>query len=150
MVNALKTQCIFIGSRQLCSRIPEHVVVNFDGTDISPSRHVTTLGLHMDQFMSFDTHVNEINKKKVMDILIYINRISSYLDNKSRIIVVQTLVLSRINYLFFWGGGGTTNSSPISKVQKLQNFAARIAVDGIKKFDHVSPAYRGLMWLKIQ
>ncbi len=63
MVNALKTQCIFIGSRQLCSRIPEHVVVNFDGTNISPSRQVKNLGLYMDQFMSFDIHVNEISKK---------------------------------------------------------------------------------------
>ncbi|RUM30450.1 MAG: hypothetical protein DSY42_04590 [Aquifex sp.] len=147
MVNATKTQCIFIGSRQLCSHIPEDVVVKFDGTNISPSIHIKNLGLHMDRYMSFDAHINEISKK-VMGMLIYINRISSYLDKKSRIIVVQSLVLSHINYcLSIWG---TTTSSLINKVQKLQNFAARVAVGGIKKFDHVSPAYKELKWLKIK
>ncbi len=63
MVNAAKTQCIFIGSRHLCSRIPEDVVVKFDGTNISPSTHVKNLGLYMDRYMSFETHVNEISKK---------------------------------------------------------------------------------------
>ena len=80
--------------------------------------------------------------------LIYINRISCHLDKKSRIIVIQSLVLSHINYcLTIWG---TTTSSLIDKIQKLQNFAARVAVGGIKKYDHVSPAYRELKWLKIR
>ncbi len=47
MVNATKTQCIFIGSRQLCLRIPEDVVVKSDGTNISPSTRVKNLGLYM-------------------------------------------------------------------------------------------------------
>ncbi len=38
----------------------------------------------------------------------------------------------------------------IDKVQKLQNFAARVAVGGIKKFNHVSCAYKELKWLKIK
>ncbi len=108
MASATKTQCIFIGSRQLCSRIPEDVMITFDGTNITPSTHVKNLGLYMDRFMSFDTHVNEINKK-IMGMLIYINRISSYFDKKFRIVVIQSLVLSHINYcLTIWG---TTTSS---------------------------------------
>lgn len=147
MINATKTQFIFIGSRQLCSRIPEQVTLNFDGTTISPSTHVKNLGLSMDRYMSFETHANEISKK-VMGMLIYINRISSYLDKKSRIIVVQSLVLSHINYcLCIWG---TTTSTIINKVQKLQNFAARVAVGNIKKYEHVSPAYDELKWLRIK
>ncbi len=88
--------------------------------------------------MSFETHINEISKK-VMDMLIYINRISSFLDKKSRIIVVQSLVLSNFS---IWGA---TTSPLINKVQKVQNFAARVAVRGIKKFEHVSPAYKELV-----
>ncbi len=58
--------------------------------------------------------------------------------------VVQSLVLSHMNYcLIIWG---TTTSSLISKVQRLQNFSARVAAGGIKKFDHVSPAYKELKW----
>ncbi len=86
--------------------------------------------------------------KKVMAMLIYINRINSYLDKKSRITVLQSLVLSHINYcLKIWG----TTTSLIKKAQKLQNFAARVAVGGIKKkYDHVFPAYKELNWLKIK
>ncbi len=71
MVNESKTQCIFIGSRQLCSRIPEDVVLNFDGTNISPSTHGKNLGLYMDRYMSFETHVNEISKKSNGHVNIY-------------------------------------------------------------------------------
>ncbi len=46
MINYSKTQCIFIGSRHMCSRIPEDVVEQFDGTSISPSTHVKNLGLY--------------------------------------------------------------------------------------------------------
>ncbi len=96
MINASKTQSIFIASRQLYSRIPEDVVIKFDDTSISPSSHVKNLGLYMDRYMSFATHVSEISKK-VMGMLIYSNRMSSYLNKKSTTILVQALVLSHFN-----------------------------------------------------
>ncbi len=130
MINSSKTQCIFIGSRQLCSRIAEDVVVQFDGTSISPSTHVKNLGLYMDRYLTFETHISEISKK-VMGMLIYVNRIGSYLDKTTRITIIQSLVMSHIKYcLSIWG---TTNSALINKIQKLQNFAARVAVGGLKK-----------------
>ncbi len=110
----------FHRSRQLRSRTPEHVVVKFDGTNISPSTHIKNLGLYMDRFMPFGRHINELSKKKVTGMLIYSNRISSYLDKKFIIIVIESLVRSHINYcLVNWG---TTPFSLIGKVQKLQNF----------------------------
>ncbi len=100
----------------------------------------------MDRYLTFETHISEISKK-VMGMLIYVNRIGSYLD-KTRIIVIQSLVMSHIKYCFsIWG---TTNSALINKIQKLQNFAARVAVGGLKKYDHVSPAFRKLNWLKVR
>ncbi len=45
---------------------------------------------------------------------------------------------------------GTKNDALIFSVQKLQNFATRVAVSGIKKYDHISPAYRELEWFKIK
>ncbi len=78
--------------------------------------------------------------------LSYVNRISSYLYKKSRVIVVQSLALSHFDYcLSVWGA---TTSSLTDKVQKLQNFAARVVVGGIKKLDHVSRAHNELKWLK--
>ena len=60
----------------------------------------------------------------------------------------QSLVLSIINYcLRVWG---ITTKEQIDKVQKLQNFAARVAHGGVRKFDHVTPVIKELKWLKIE
>ncbi len=97
MVNPTKTQRIFIGNRQLLSHIPENVKIQFDDTSICPSTHVNNLGLHMNRYMMFDKHVNELTKK-TLGTLIYINRVSMNFDKETRKIVVQSLVLSQINY----------------------------------------------------
>ncbi len=68
--------------------------------------------------------------KKVMAMLIYINRIGLYLDKTTKVVVIQSLVLSHIKYCL--GIGSTTNSVHMSKIQKLQNFAARVAVGGLR------------------
>ncbi len=132
MMYSSTTQCIFMGSRQLSSRIPEDVVVQSDATNISPSTHVKNVGPYMDRYLTSETHISEVSKE-VMGILIYVNRISSCLDKTKRIIAIQSLVMSHIKYcLSIWG---TTNSALINKIQKLQNFAAGVAVGGLKKYD---------------
>lgn len=49
----------------------------------------------------------------------------------TRIMIIQSLVLSVINYCIkIWGA---TNDLYLNKAQKLVNFAARVAVVGVKK-----------------
>ena len=146
VLNPDKTKCIFIGTQQLISQIPIDITIRLNETTIIPSINVKNLGLYMDRHMLFDHHINEMHKK-VMGTLIYISRISSQMDKSSRIIAVQSLALTIINYcIMIWG---TTNKSLKTKVQKLQNFAARVAVGGIRKYDHVSPAFEELKWLRV-
>ncbi len=91
--------------------------------------------------MVFDTHVNELTKK-VISMLSLISRVSVNFDRRTKETVVQSLVLSLINYCFkIWG---TTNSTLIHKVQKLQNFAARVSIVGMEKHDKVSPFFKEL------
>ncbi len=147
MVNPTKTRCIFIGNRQLLSHIPENVKIHFDDTSICRSTHVNNLGLRLDRYMTFDKHVNELTKK-ALGTLIYINRVSMNFDKETRKIVVQSLVLSQINYCISkWD---TINTTLLQTVQKLQKFAARVSTGGMRKFDHVSPALRELRWLKVK
>ena len=81
-------------------------------------------------------------------ILIYLNRMKGCFDDEARVQVVQSLALSIINYCVkIWG---STNNSVIEKAQKLQNFAARVAVVGVNKFDHITPTLKRLKWLKIK
>ena len=147
MLNSAKTQCIFIGNRQILSRIPPNTTINFNGNIIYPSTHVKNLGVFMDRHMVFDVHITELIKK-VNGILMYINRIGDLFDKETRVVVVQSIALSLIEYCIrIWG---TTNETLLKKVQKMQNFAAKVAIGGAKKYDHVSPILTELQWLKIK
>ncbi len=86
-----------IGSRQILSQIPSNIIVKIDGDTITPSNHVKNLGVCIDRIMLFDKHINELSKK-VVGTLMFINRVCDKLDRPSRIIAVQSLVLSIINY----------------------------------------------------
>lgn len=147
LLNPKKTKCIIIGNRQLLSRIPPDTFINCDGIHIYPSTHVKNLGVYFDRYMRFDIHIEEL-EKKVIGILMYINRISVNFDKRIRKMIVQSLVLSIINYcITIWGG---TNKTFLHIVQKLQNFAAKIVIGGMGKYDHVTPIMKELKWLTIE
>ncbi len=100
----------------------------------------------MDCYMTVDVHVSELNKK-VVGTLMHIYRISLNFERRTRTIVVQSLVLSLVNYCIrIWD---TTNAPLLNNVQKLQNFAAKVAMGGARKYDHGSPIVKELRWLKI-
>ena len=68
-------------------------------------------------------------------------------DTPTRVMLIQSLVLSLINYCSkIWG---MTNKQQIERVQKLQNFAAKVADGNARKYDHVSPILNNLEWLRV-
>ncbi len=143
----MKTQCICIGSRALISKIQENTTIRAGEASVHPSRSVKNLGLHLDNYMSFDVHATEISKK-VSGTLMYINRIQDLLSKEARLIAVETLALSHINYdITIWS---TTNIKQLKRVQKLQNFAAKVAIGGASKFDHATSILNKLQWLSIR
>ena len=147
LVNASKTQIIFIGSRQNISKIPENIKIQFDGSCISPSKYVKNLGVYLDNYMTYDKHIDEIYKKTI-GILMYLNRIKNKLTPEMRSSVVQSLALSHIYYCIkIWGTAGITQ---IQRMQKLQNFAAKIVNANARKFDHATPIINNLQWLKVK
>ena len=147
LLNPQKTQCIFIGNRQLLSRIPPDTCIDCDGVSVYPSIHVKNLGVYFDRYMLFDIHVAELSKK-VTGILMFINRVSKNFDKTTRKTVVQSLALSIINYcISIWG---SSNKTMLQMVQKLQNFAAKVAVGGARKYDHVTPIMKELNWLSVE
>ena len=145
-VNEKKTQCIFIGSCQLISKIPHGVKIFFGETPITPLQSVKNLGIYMDQYLLFDHHISHITRK-VNGILIFLNRIEDKFDKVTRVIVVQSLSLSIVNYCSrIWG---MTTKEKLDRIQKVQNFAAKIACGGAKKYDHVTPILKELEWMNI-
>ena len=147
LINPSKTQVIFIGSRQNIAGIPNDTTISFDGNSITPSLNVKNLGIYMDRYMSFDIHVDKLHKQ-VMGILMYVNRIKDSLPYSTRLLVIQALVISIMNYCSkIWGAASKSN---LQKIQKLQNFAARIVLGNVRKRDHISPHLKKLEWLRLE
>ncbi len=106
-----------IGNKQLLSRIPHDIFINCDGDQIFPNTHVKNLGLYIDRYMLFDVHISALSKK-VMGLLMFFSWISDNFDKSTRIIVVQTLVLSLMDYCTrIWN---STKVTLLHRIQKLQ------------------------------
>ncbi len=109
---------------------------------IYPNTYVKKLGVYFDRYMLFDVHITDLHKK-----VMFLNRISEDFDKPTRETVVESLVLSVINYCInIWGSGNKTN---LHNVQKLQNFASEIAIRGARKYDHAIPPRKELQWVNI-
>ncbi len=93
------------------------------------------------------THITKMTKK-AFGVLMFINRIKELFSSKVWKIVIQTLVLSIVNYGMTVRG--TTNKSQLKRVQKLYNFSA-VAVRGRSRYsyDHASPILEELKWLNV-
>ncbi len=78
-----------------------------------------------------------------MGMILFINRISEVFDKRTGVIVVKSLILSLINYCVSIQGS-------TSNVQKLEKIAAKIAIGGARKYDHVTPIMKELEWLTIK
>ncbi len=87
MIYANTTQCIFIGTRQPLIKIPSNVKIEIQDDIIDPVTNVKILGEFFDRYMTFDKHINNINRK-VMGTLIYINIIKDYFDKDTRKVIV--------------------------------------------------------------
>ena len=78
----------------------------------------------------------------------FIRRISDNFDKSTRIIVVQTFVFSLMNYcISIWD---STNVTLLHRVQKLKNFASKVALGGASKHEHVTPIIKELQWMTIK
>ena len=146
LLNENKTQCIFFGTWQYINRIPENIRILFNNHELVPRKDVKNLGVHMDSCMTFSKHINEL-QNKLMGTLLFLNRITKRFNQECRIMVVQSLILSVLNYaLKVWG---SANRSNIQRVQKLQNFAGKVAIGGARRRDHASPIIERLKWLRM-
>ena len=76
-----------------------------------------------------------------------INRVKHSFDKHTLIIIINTLVFSKLFYCSTaWSN---TSEANLSKLQAVQNFACRI-VNGARKYDHVTPILKQLRWLPVR
>ena len=146
-MNANKTQFLFIGSRQYINKLLDDLSIRVNKDYTRPSKTVKNLGVTMDRYFSFENHIDNMYGK-AKGILYFLNRNKYHFDDTSRKLVVEALVMSIVSYCStIWNGISSFN---IQKIQKIQNFASKVAIGYGKKYDHATPYINKLEWLKLE
>ena len=145
LVNPNKTKLLVMGNRQMLLRLSKDFHVTLLGKEVTPSNSARDLGIEMDATLSFDENIaNTVSS--CFASLCQINRIKHLFDSKSLENVIHALVYSRLFYCSpVWS---STSKKNVSKLQSVQNFAARV-VTGSRKFEHITPVLRDLNWLPV-
>ena len=132
--NAEKTEVVLFKSR--FTKTPNIEKLFFDSTVIELTEKVRDLGVILDKNLTPTYHINE-TCRKATNAIRSIGRIRKYLTNKNLKLLVNALVISRLDYCnsILYG----LPKRELDKLQRVQNTAARL-ITGTKQYDHIKPA----------
>ncbi|KAK3514078.1 hypothetical protein QTP70_003216 [Hemibagrus guttatus] len=119
----------------------QDLAISLNNSMISPSATACNLGVTMDNQLSFSSHVTNVTRS-CRFLLYNIRRIQPFLSTQATQVLVQSLVISRLDYSLLAGLPLNT----IRPLQMIQNAAARL-VFNLPKFSHTTPLLRSLHWL---
>ena len=142
-LNDDKTEFIILGTRQQLS-IVGSPSIQIGNDDINCVTSVRNLGFYMDQELKNGVHINKLSSVLYFTIR-KIAQIRPLLDRDTTKILMQSLVLSRIDYCNSLLLGSAQYQ--LDKLQRLQNMACRIICQK-RKFDHITSDLIELHWLK--
>ena len=143
-LNEEKTEFIVFRTHQQLKKL-QNITIRIDNTNVIPVDHVRNLGFIMDKFCKNIQHINHLSSLLFQQ-LRNIRNIRAKLDFDTAKIVVQSLILSKLDYCNSLLVG--TPECHLSSLQRVQNMACRV-VCNLGKFDHVSPSMCSLHWLKV-
>ena len=106
----------------------------------------SNLGVIMDKTLSFSEHINDMCKKASYAKRL-IGRIRKYLPSDGLKMLVNSLVISRLDYynnLLY-----DVPKCQRDKLRRIQNTAARM-ITGARSSDHITPTLKSLHWLPVK
>ena len=115
------------------------------GKELVSADFVKDLGVTFDKYLTFNE--NTINTvSSCISTLVQISRVKHIFKNEL-ITIINALVFSKLYYCSsVWSN---TTMYNVNKLQKVQNFAARI-VSNTRKYDHITPVLKKLKWLPVK
>ncbi len=143
-LNESKTE-FFIAASQHNQKILQNTTLQIGSEIIHPSDSVKNLGVHFNSNMDMSTQVTSICRS-VNFILWNISRIRRFIDSDSCNHAMRALVLSRLDYANSLLAG--CSAANISRLQKLQNKAARIIYQ-VSRRHSITPLLESLHWLPV-
>ncbi|KAK3534277.1 hypothetical protein QTP86_008690 [Hemibagrus guttatus] len=123
----------------------QDLVISLSNSMTSPTASARNLGVTMDNQLSFSSHVTNVTRS-CRFLLYNIRRIRPFLSTQATQVLIQSLVISRLDYCNSLLAGLPLNA--ICPLQMIQNAAARL-VFNLPKFSHTTPLLRSLHWLPV-
>ncbi|XP_064162053.1 uncharacterized protein LOC135238224 isoform X3 [Anguilla rostrata] len=125
--------------------VRHHLKLNPGNTILTPSPSTRNLGVVMDNRLSLTEHISAVTRS-CRFFLYNIRRIRPFLTTYSTQLLVQAVVLSRLDYCNSLLAG--LPASSIRPLQLIQNAAARL-VFNLPRHSHVTPLLTTLHWLPV-
>lgn len=144
-LNDGKTEFLLIGTRQQLAKVRlDHI--NIGNIEVQTSPVARDLGVWFDSLLNMETHVKKISKTSFY-YLYNLRRIRKYLSRDVVEKLVHAFITSRLDYCnsLLFGMPGCL----ISKIQRIQNAAARLVTNS-SKYDHITPILYDLHWLPVE
>ncbi|KAK3530982.1 hypothetical protein QTP70_007794 [Hemibagrus guttatus] len=123
----------------------QDLVLSLNNSMISPSATARNLGVTMDNQLSFSSHIANVTRS-CWFLLYNIRRIRPFLSTQATQVLVQSLVISRLDYCNSLLAGLPLNA--IRPLQMIKNAAAQL-VFNLPKFSHTTPLLPSLHWLPV-
>ena len=124
-LNITKTEYMIIGSRQRLRATTENQIIEvcIEGKKITRVAESKSLGVYIDETLSWKKHMKELSKKIASGIGA-LKRLMPFISKNTAIIIYKALIEPHFDYCSsVWYGISDTLSK---KLQKLQNRAARV------------------------
>ncbi|XP_049332209.1 uncharacterized protein LOC125799462, partial [Astyanax mexicanus] len=141
-LNPSKTDLLFIPGT---TSLHNNLSISFENSLVTPSAEARSLGVVMDDQLSFSSHIANLTRS-CRFLLYNIRRIRPFLSQEATQVLVQSLVISRLDYCNSLLAGLPLRAT--KPLQLIQNAAARL-VFNLPKFSHVTPLLRSLHWLPV-
>ena len=138
---------MFLGTSQNLSysSISDCKTFSMSGTSINVTDQIKSLGVFIDNRLSFNKQVSCICKASYSNIKA-LRKICSTLNLETAKTVACAIVSAQLDYcnsILY-----KTLNANINKLQRVQNSLARV-VSGCRRYDHITPVRKSLHWLPI-
>ena len=145
LLNPDKSEVLLVARKANADKFAHGTRIRVADSDITFSVQLKSLGVTLDQNLSFDQHVSNIVKASNYNIRA-LRHIRPMLDKTVANTIVCSIVSTRLDYCnsLLYG----TSVRNIQRLQRIQNSIAHV-VSGARKRDHIRPVLKDLHWLPV-
>ena len=144
-LNDNKTEFLLIGTKNMLNQSGS-MLIKVGNDNIANTDKDRNLGVTFDKHLNNTDHINNLSST-LFFISRNIARVQHLLDHDSTKIIVQALIVSKLDYCNSLLIGSTKYN--LQKLQKIQNMCCCIILE-VRKYDPITPHLRNLHWLKVE